>query len=248
MQNDKKQSIITNFICDEKKPSHIKKFNDGGLSRYSTISPIENVLSCMKKHLLHGSNNHYNAAKRLDIMLTGTNYDVFAIDVYYHKACYNRFMYEFCYNRFTYEYQKKTTVTSFNKTAIFNYFLQQTELKVIKDHEAFLVNELMQDIQKTGKGYGLEEPPAELRHSNRLKENLLPTLVRKFNLQHLKIKNVLHSSDVRPLTYTKATLNGHWLREDYIAKGFANLIRIERFQKKKLKKPADSNHQSYLNF
>ena len=72
MQNDKKQSIITNFICDEKNPSHIKKFNDGGLSRYSTISPIENVLSCMKKHLLHGSNNHYNAAKRLDIMLTAT--------------------------------------------------------------------------------------------------------------------------------------------------------------------------------
>ena len=36
---------------------------------------------------------------------------------------------------------------------------------------------------------------------------------------------MLHSSDVSPLTYTEATLIGHGLREDDIAKAFANLIR-----------------------
>ena len=85
----------------------------------------------MKKHLLDKLNNHYYAAKRLDVMLLGTKYDVFAADVCYHKACYNRF---------TYVYQKKITVTSFNETASLHYFLRQFELKVIKDHEAFLVN------------------------------------------------------------------------------------------------------------
>ena len=74
----------------------------------------------MKKQLLDELNNHYNAAKRLDIMLIGTNYDIFAADMYYHKACYNRF---------TYEYQKKLTVTSFNETAILHYFFRQIEFE-----------------------------------------------------------------------------------------------------------------------
>ena len=36
-------------------------------------------------------------------MLIGTNYDAFAADTYYHRACYNRF---------TYEYQKKLNTNS----------------------------------------------------------------------------------------------------------------------------------------
>ena len=137
---------------------------NGGLSICSTISSKENILSCMKKHLLDELNNHYNPAIRLDIMLIVTNYDLFAADVYYHKASYNRF---------TNEYQKKPTATSFTETAILHYFLRQIELKVIKDHEAFLVNELMQDIQEISEEHGLEEPPAEFRHRNRMKEKLL---------------------------------------------------------------------------
>ena len=109
-------------------------------------------------------------------MLIDTNYDVFAADVYYHIAC--------C-NRFTYKYKKKkNTATSFNKTAILQYFLLQIELKVIKHHEAFLVNELMQDIQEISEKHGPEEPSVELRHSNRLKEKLLD----RFN-SNLILKN-----------------------------------------------------------
>ena len=58
------------------------------------ISSKENILSCMRKHVLDELNNHYNAAKRLDIIiLIDIIYDVFAGDVYYHKGCYNRFRY-----------------------------------------------------------------------------------------------------------------------------------------------------------
>ena len=109
----------------KKTPSDIKTFNDGRLSGCSTISSKENILRCVKKHLLYELNNHYNATKRLDIMLIDTNYGVFAADVYYHKICFNRF---------TFEYQKKSTATSFNETVILHYFLRQTELKVLKDH------------------------------------------------------------------------------------------------------------------
>ena len=107
----------------------------------------------MRKHLLVELNNQYNAAKRLDIMLIDTNYDVFAA-VYYHKACYNRF---------TYEYQKKPTVTFFNETTILHYFFRQIELKVVKDNEVFLVNELMKNIQESSEEHGQEEPLAALR-------------------------------------------------------------------------------------
>ena len=148
----------------------------------------------MKKHLLNDLNNHYNAAKRLDIKLIGTNYDVFAVDVYYHKACYNRF---------TYEYQKKTTARSFSKTAILHYVLHQTELKVIKKNETFLVNKLMKDIQEISEGHDLEESPAKMRHSNRLKENLLDHFGEKIQFTKIGNKNVLHTNDVSALTYTE---------------------------------------------
>ena len=49
-------------------------------------------------------------------------------------------------------------------------------------------------------------------------------------------KNVLHSSDVSPLTYTKATLNGDGFREEDIAKAFANLIRRKFSEKKDVEK------------
>ena len=118
----------------------------------------------MEKHLLDKLNNHHNVPKRLDIMLIGTNYDVFSADVYYHKTCYNKF---------TYEYQKKRNVTSFNEIAVLHYFPCQTELKIIKNHETFLFNKLMRDAKEISEKNGLEEPPAEFRHSNRLKEKLL---------------------------------------------------------------------------
>ena len=83
--------------------------------------------------------------------------------------------------------------TFFNENGILNYFHRQTELKVIKDHEAFLVYELMKDIQDISEVHGLEEPASELRHSNRPK------------IQFTKIgnKNVLYCSDVNPLKLQK---------------------------------------------
>ena len=83
--------------------------------------------------------------------------------------------------------------TFFKENGILNYFHRQIELKVIKDHEAFLVYELMKDIQDISEEHGLEEPVSELRDSNRPK------------IQFTKIgnKNVLHFSDVNPLKLQK---------------------------------------------
>ena len=53
----------------KKNPLDIKTFNDGGLSICSTVSSKENILSFMEKHVLDELNNHYNAAKRFNIIL-----------------------------------------------------------------------------------------------------------------------------------------------------------------------------------
>ena len=79
--------------------------------------------------------------QRDDFMLIDTNYDVLAA-MYFHQA--------YC-NRFTYEYQKESSVTSF--------FVKLNN----KDHEAFLVNELMPNIQEISEKHGLKQPQAELR-------------------------------------------------------------------------------------
>ena len=104
----------------------------------------------MKKHLLDELNNHHNAAKRLNIMLIGTNYNVLLMCIITKFATTDLHM-----------NIKINPLTFFSETAILHYFLRQTELKVIKDHEAFLVNELMQDIQEISEEHGLEEPIAD---------------------------------------------------------------------------------------
>ena len=103
-------------------------------------------------------------------------------------------------------------------------------MKVIKDYEKFLVNELIQDIQE------IREERAELRYIIRLKEKLLDHFGEEIQFTKIKNKNVLHSSNVSPLTYTEATLKGHGLREDDIAKVFANLIRRRLSAKKGFEK------------
>ena len=90
------------------------------------------------------------------------------------------------------------------------------------------MNELVQDVEK----HDLKLSPAELRHSKRLKEKLLDHFGEKIQFTKIGNKNVLHSTDVNPQTYTKATLKRHGLKEEDIAKTFVNLIR------RKLKKKA----------
>lgn len=90
------------------------------------------------------------------------------------------------YNGFTCEYQKKSNVNSFSETAILHYVPSQIELKVIKDYEAFLVNELMQDIREISEEHGLEEPSAGLRHSSKLKEKPIEHFGKKIQFTNIE--------------------------------------------------------------
>ena len=86
----------------------------------------------------------------------------------------------------------------------------------------------MQDVEE----HGLKETPVELRYSKRLKEKLLDAFGKKIQFIKIGNINVLHSSVLNPLKYTKATLKRHELREDDLAKAFADLI-MEIFHRKR---------------
>ena len=74
--------------------------------------------------------------------------------------------------------------------------------------------------------HGQKKQPAELRHSNRLKEKPLDHFGENSQLvAKIDNKNVLHSNDVSPLAYTEATLKGTRFREDDIVEAYAKLIR-----------------------
>ena len=66
----------------------------------------------MKKRLLDELNNHYNAAKMRDIMLIGTMMCLLLMCIITKLATTDLYMNE---------YQRKTTVTSSNETAILHY-------------------------------------------------------------------------------------------------------------------------------
>ena len=82
---------------------------------------------------------YHDAAKRLAILLSGASYDVFALDLYYHKAC--------C----TYEYdQKNSNAPAVERecATVMSNFFRLFESKVIKDKEAYLLTELLEDVKE----------------------------------------------------------------------------------------------------
>ena len=91
----------------------------------------------------------------------------------------------------------------------------------------------MQDIHEISVEHGLEKPPAQFTHSNRLKEKLLGNLGETIQFTKIGNKNAMHSSDVSPLAYTEATLKEHGLREDDTAKTFAENIRRKLSEKER---------------
>ena len=69
-----------------------------------------------------------------------------------------------------------------------------------------------------------------------MKEKLLDHFGEKIQFTKVGNKNVLNFSDLSPLTHTEATLKGNGLREEDIAKAFANLIRRKLSEKKDFEK------------
>ena len=79
------------FICNDARDVDSSKYSEGGLGRCEHDRSKETILSCQDFYKNNPTHDYYQASQRLDILLSGTSYDIFSQDVYYHHSCYRRF-------------------------------------------------------------------------------------------------------------------------------------------------------------
>ena len=138
------------FICYVKTSKDSQSYAEGGLGRCSEDRAFnklkeEMVLCNMPGHKFEA------AAKRLNLLLSGPSYDVFAVDVYYHRHCYLAFA---C------PYRAKETQDTDEavQVRIRGEFLELIDRKIVQDEEAYLLTDLLEDIACLSDENGLPEP------------------------------------------------------------------------------------------
>ena len=79
------------FVCNEKTPNDENAFFDQGLGRCTDEKAAVPIDQRKNDYLQDKMHRYHAAAHRLNLLLNGKSYDVFAQDVYYHKVCYVKF-------------------------------------------------------------------------------------------------------------------------------------------------------------
>eukprot|EP00794_Sanderia_malayensis_P020787 gene20787-22825_t len=134
------------FVCNKETNYDKRQYNKGGLGRCSEILSANKLQSQMRAKSLQENDTFYEAAKRLNIIISGTVCDIFAADIYYHKKCYANFVY-------SYEIKPSEEEKKIIEEEITNNFLRKFKLRAIEAKEAFLITELLKDREKNELGY-----------------------------------------------------------------------------------------------
>lgn len=74
--------------------------------------------------------------------MSGQSFDVFAVDVYYYKNCYLSFACPYKSSEITLDKEEIERLKSY----VIEDFLKIFERKVMKDKEAYLLTDLLEDI------------------------------------------------------------------------------------------------------
>lgn len=83
------------FVCNIKTSADDETYNHGGLARCSEQTAADRLKHYLAQRIEDESDSYHEAAKRLDIYLSGSSHDIFAADVDYHKKCYRAFTYSY---------------------------------------------------------------------------------------------------------------------------------------------------------
>ena len=162
------------------------------------------------------------AAKRLNLLLSGQSFDVFAVNVYYHRSCYLSFAIPYKSKETVLEKDQKTKVNVL-KNKVNEEFMILVEKKVIKDKEAYLMTDLLEDHEHLSTENGLQEPC--IKYTYELKIKLQDRFGEQISFYKAGRNLVVHSTSVNPCMYAVSTLKGAGLRDDDLTKAFANMIR-----------------------
>ena len=208
------------FICNVVNSCDELEHSKGGLARCELESSKETLLSSMRCKLADKKCSLYDAAKRLEILGSTRDFDLFAVDIYYHKKCYSLF---------TKNSQSSNANLADHANELENkvteLFLRKVEVKVCKDKEAFLLSDLITDLTDMCIEFGLDSTPITLRHTYQLKKVLLTELEDKITIVSYGKSDAVISKEMDPLAYSYATVRGNGLREEDVTKAFSNLVR-----------------------
>ena len=141
------------FVCNEVRPTDGNTYDQGGLFRCEWDTSRDTLLKSQEFHQLNPSNEFLKAAAdRLQILLSGTSYDIFSVDVYYHHSCYRDF------TRLKSVEAVKEDLHAQSKIDVLESFMLKLRIKVVRDKYAFLLSELLIDLKTISEEQGLPEP------------------------------------------------------------------------------------------
>ncbi len=127
--------------------------------------------------------------------MSGQAHDIFAVDIFYHQSCYIKFAIKPVSQTDREEEEKKG-----KEEDVINAFLYRVKTSVIRDKKAFLLNELLTDIQFLSEEQYLEKPAiAETKTLRRLLERELADQIGFFPSG---IYRIVHSTDINPCEYS----------------------------------------------
>ena len=109
------------------------------------------------------------------------------------------------------------------KNKVIEEFLTLVERKVIKDKEAYLVTDLLEDTENLSTENTLQEPC--IKYTYELKSKLQDQFGEQISFYKGGRDLVVHPTPINPCMYVVATLNGAGLRDDDLTKASANMIR-----------------------
>ena len=205
------------FICNEIRSVDNNPYNEGGLQRCSCGPTAEKLLARKEVFLQDQAYRFHDAAKRLDILLSGASYDIFAADVFYHQSCYIKFVVNSVAPPSKEELDKKKTE---DVMKLFDYKIQT---KIVRDKVAYLPHELLMDVKHLSAEQDLET--SAILHTSSLKIHLLKEFPDELAFFPSGKYLLVHPTDINPCSYSVATLHGYGLRDADLAKAFGRMIR-----------------------
>ena len=127
------------FIYNTISEADGKPFNEEGL-----IRSYDKLQESMQNRNQGEDVSLDEAGERLDILLSRASYDIFAVDVFYHKLCYASFT---CHKASS--GLEKKTEESLKKQKVLEEFFSLTFKHILRDKEAYLLSDLLNPFSAT---------------------------------------------------------------------------------------------------
>ena len=213
------------FICNEIRPVDNEAYTNGGLARITREDTAHKIQERKNIVIANAESRFFQAAQRLNILLSGSAHDVFAADIFYHQSCYIKFVIK------PVKQQPKDVLEKNKRDDVLDLFKYRIKTKIIRDKKAYLLHELLKDIIYLSEEHDLET--SAIAHTSSLKRYLVEEYSNDIAFFRSGKYLLVHPIDINPCTYSIATLHGCGLRDADITKAFGRMLRRKLNERQK---------------